>query len=169
MAQRLRQCSCPNDVRLPAAMVLAERASCQGCRHRGSSARADIRRLRGAVVSDSCHLEGRGPASNHEGGLLQLAGRTHPPAFRIPFPWTRSPAQPPLLAWSVLGGGHDAAGAKAYILLKAILQAAEDDELIQLNPCRLKGAGHAAKNRESIALTPHELAPSCSRRFRDNG
>jgi hypothetical protein len=54
--------------------------------------------------------------------------------------------------------GHDAAGAEAYSLLKAILQAAEDDELIQLNPCRLKGAGHAAKNRESVALTPHELA-----------
>ena len=54
--------------------------------------------------------------------------------------------------------GHDAAGAKAYSLLKAILQTAEDDELIQLNPCRLKGAGHAAKNRESVALTPHELA-----------
>ena len=50
--------------------------------------------------------------------------------------------------------GHDAAGAKAYSLLKAILQTAEDDGLIPLNPCRLKGAGHSAKNRESVALTP---------------
>ncbi|MBM6402142.1 tyrosine-type recombinase/integrase [Phycicoccus sonneratiae] len=53
--------------------------------------------------------------------------------------------------------GHDAAGAKAYGLLKAILQTAEDDELILRNPCRLKGAGHAAKVRESTALSPGEL------------
>ena len=54
--------------------------------------------------------------------------------------------------------GHDAAGAKAYGLLKAILQTAEDDELIVRNPCRLKGAGHASKARESVALTARELA-----------
>lgn len=53
--------------------------------------------------------------------------------------------------------GHDASGAKPYGLLKAILQTAEDDELILRNPCRLKGAGHAAKVRESIALTSGEL------------
>ena len=53
--------------------------------------------------------------------------------------------------------GHDAAGAKAYGLLKAILQSAEDDELLLRNPCRLRGAGHSAKNRESIALSPGDL------------
>ena len=53
--------------------------------------------------------------------------------------------------------GRDASGAKAYGLLKAILQTAEDDELILRNPCRLKGAGHALKRRESIALSPAEL------------
>lgn len=53
--------------------------------------------------------------------------------------------------------GRDAAGAKAYSLLKAILQTAEDDELILRNPCRLRGAGHSVKKRESIALTPAEL------------
>jgi integrase len=41
--------------------------------------------------------------------------------------------------------GHDAAGAKAYGLLKAILQTAEDDQIILRNPCRLKRSGHAAK------------------------
>jgi hypothetical protein len=35
--------------------------------------------------------------------------------------------------------GHDAAGTKAYGLLKAILQTAEDDEIILRNPCRLRG------------------------------
>ncbi|MEO5611051.1 MAG: tyrosine-type recombinase/integrase [Ornithinibacter sp.] len=54
--------------------------------------------------------------------------------------------------------GADAAGAKAYGLLKALLQTAEDDEIILRNPCRLKGAGQAMKVRESIALTPGELA-----------
>ncbi|HYN30391.1 MAG TPA: tyrosine-type recombinase/integrase [Dermatophilaceae bacterium] len=54
--------------------------------------------------------------------------------------------------------GRDAAGAKAYALLKAILQTAEDDGLITRNPCRLKGAGHAARKRESVALSPSELA-----------
>jgi len=54
--------------------------------------------------------------------------------------------------------GRDASGAKAYGVLKAILQTAEDDELIVRNPCRLRGAGHSQKRRESIALSPAELA-----------
>ena len=54
--------------------------------------------------------------------------------------------------------GNDSAGAKAYSVLKAILQTAEDDELILRNPCRLKGGGSAAKVRESVALSPAELA-----------
>jgi integrase len=54
--------------------------------------------------------------------------------------------------------GTDSAGAKAYGVLKAILQTAQDDGLIARNPCRLKGAGHAMKRRESVALSPAELA-----------
>ena len=54
--------------------------------------------------------------------------------------------------------GHDAAGAKAYGLLKAILQTAEDDEIILRNPCRLRGAGHTTKARQSVALSPADLA-----------
>lgn len=54
--------------------------------------------------------------------------------------------------------GNDSAGAKAYSVLKAILQTAEDDELILRNPCRLKGGGSAAKVRESVALSPAEMA-----------
>jgi len=45
--------------------------------------------------------------------------------------------------------GNDSAGAKAYSVLKAILQTAEDDELIRRSPCRLKGGGSAAKVRGS--------------------
>ena len=54
--------------------------------------------------------------------------------------------------------GRDAAGARAYGLLKAMLQTAEDDELVLRNPCRLKGAGHTVKQRESVALSPGELS-----------
>ena len=53
--------------------------------------------------------------------------------------------------------GRDATGAKAYGLLKAILQTAEDDELVPRNPCRLKGAGQVDKKHQSTALTPTEL------------
>ncbi|MDT3397634.1 tyrosine-type recombinase/integrase [Streptomyces sp. B1866] len=37
--------------------------------------------------------------------------------------------------------GADTTVAKAYRLLKAIMQTATDDELIRRNPCRIKGAG----------------------------
>lgn len=58
----------------------------------------------------------------------------------------------------ISSAGRDAAGAKAYSLLKALLQTAEDDEVIARNPCRRRGAGRSLKKRESIALSPAELA-----------
>jgi integrase len=41
--------------------------------------------------------------------------------------------------------------AKAYRLLKAILQTAADDELIRRNPCRIKGAGKEEADERPIA------------------
>jgi integrase len=41
--------------------------------------------------------------------------------------------------------------AKAYRLLKAILQTAADDELIQRNPCRIRGAGKESAPERPIA------------------
>ncbi|BBA99028.1 putative integrase [Actinacidiphila reveromycinica] len=41
--------------------------------------------------------------------------------------------------------------AKAYRLLKAILQTAADDELIRRNPCRIKGAGREEADERPIA------------------
>jgi hypothetical protein len=38
------------------------------------------------------------------------------------------------------GGASGVTVAKAYRLLKAVLNTAVDDELIQRNPCRIKGA-----------------------------
>jgi hypothetical protein len=37
-------------------------------------------------------------------------------------------------------GGSTATAAKAYRLLKAIMNTAADDRLIRRNPCRIKGA-----------------------------
>jgi integrase len=41
--------------------------------------------------------------------------------------------------------------AKAYRLLKAILQTAADDELIRRNPCRIKGAGKEEADERPVA------------------
>ncbi|MEU4681539.1 tyrosine-type recombinase/integrase [Streptomyces xinghaiensis] len=41
--------------------------------------------------------------------------------------------------------------AKAYRLLKAILQTATDDELIRRNPCRIKGAGAESASERPVA------------------
>jgi hypothetical protein len=38
------------------------------------------------------------------------------------------------------GGASEVTVAKAYRLLKAVLNTAVDDELIQRNPCRIRGA-----------------------------
>ncbi|MFB7238111.1 tyrosine-type recombinase/integrase [Streptomyces sp. NPDC056269] len=58
--------------------------------------------------------------------------------------------------------------AKAYQILRAILNTAVDDELIQRNPCRIKGAG-AAKTAERPFLDVSEvfqLADAVPARFR---
>lgn len=41
--------------------------------------------------------------------------------------------------------------AKAYRLLKAIMQTAEDDELIRRNPCRIRGAGKESADERPVA------------------
>ncbi|MCI1749118.1 MAG: site-specific integrase [Acidipropionibacterium sp.] len=46
---------------------------------------------------------------------------------------------------------------KAYDLLKSILRDAVDEELIDRNPCRLRGAGKPRAAREGVALSPAEL------------
>ena len=46
----------------------------------------------------------------------------------------------------------------AYTLLKSLLADAEDEELIDRNPCRIKGAGKPAPNRTGQSLTVGELA-----------
>jgi integrase len=47
--------------------------------------------------------------------------------------------------------GADTTVAKAYRLLKAILQTAADDELIRRNPCRIKGAGKESTDERPVA------------------
>ncbi|MFF3750368.1 tyrosine-type recombinase/integrase [Streptomyces sp. NPDC002018] len=45
----------------------------------------------------------------------------------------------------------DTTVAKAYRLVKAILQTAADDELIRRNPCRIKGAGKESADERPVA------------------
>lgn len=56
-----------------------------------------------------------------------------------------------------LDSSHPTRNGKAYDLLKSILRDAEDEGLIERNPCRLKGAGKPRASREGVALTPTEL------------
>ena len=58
--------------------------------------------------------------------------------------------------------------AKAYRLLKAIMETAVDDELIQRNPCRIKGAGKekAAERRIATVTQVDALAEAIGMRWR---
>ncbi|GAA4796787.1 tyrosine-type recombinase/integrase [Streptomyces ziwulingensis] len=58
--------------------------------------------------------------------------------------------------------------AKAYRLLKAIMETAVDDELIQRNPCRIKGAGKekAAERRIATVTQVDALADAVGMRWR---
>lgn len=58
--------------------------------------------------------------------------------------------------------------AKAYRLLKAVMETAVDDELIQRNPCRIKGAGKekAAERRIATVTQVDALAEAVGMRWR---
>ncbi|MEV0443170.1 tyrosine-type recombinase/integrase [Streptomyces spectabilis] len=58
--------------------------------------------------------------------------------------------------------------AKAYRLLKAIMETAADDELIKRNPCRIKGAGKekAAERRIATVVQVDALADQVGPRWR---
>lgn len=58
--------------------------------------------------------------------------------------------------------------AKAYRLLKAILNTAVDDGLIRRNPCRIKGAGQEQSPERPILTIPQvaDLADAIDRRYR---
>ena len=58
--------------------------------------------------------------------------------------------------------------AKAYRLLKAILNTAVDDGIIRRNPCRIKGAGQeASAERPVLTITEvYALADAIDQRYR---
>lgn len=61
-------------------------------------------------------------------------------------------------AWNAaLDPAHPTRNGKAYDLLRSILRDAEEEGLIDRNPCQLKGAGKPRASREGVALTPAEL------------
>ena len=58
--------------------------------------------------------------------------------------------------------------AKAYRLLRAVMNTAVDDELIRRNPCRIKGAGREASPERSVVSVEqvYRLAGQIDRRWR---
>jgi integrase len=52
----------------------------------------------------------------------------------------------------------DTARAHSYALLRTILNSALDDELIDRNPCRIRGAGRATRTKDPVPFTPTEYA-----------
>ncbi|MFZ2509778.1 MAG: site-specific integrase [Gordonia sp. (in: high G+C Gram-positive bacteria)] len=59
--------------------------------------------------------------------------------------------------WAGLGPKTPTRSAHAYQLLRTILNTAADDDLIDENPCKIKGAGQTPKRRQLDILTPAEL------------
>lgn len=51
-----------------------------------------------------------------------------------------------------LGSEHEARNAKAYALLRSIFTTAVDDDLIERNPCRIKGAAQIKHAKRSVVL-----------------
>ncbi|MCV7223628.1 tyrosine-type recombinase/integrase [Mycolicibacterium elephantis] len=51
-----------------------------------------------------------------------------------------------------LGSEHESRNAKAYALLNAIFNTAVADELVERNPCRIKGAAQVKQTKRSVVL-----------------
>lgn len=51
-----------------------------------------------------------------------------------------------------LGSEHESRNAKAYALLRSILNTAVDDGLIASNPCRIRGASQVKQTKRSVVL-----------------
>ncbi|WP_078900530.1 site-specific integrase [Streptomyces sp. SBT349] len=93
------------------------------------------------------------PVAATTGELYHRLLRLHIlPTFRQ---WDLDEVTPPRVrAWRaerLEATGADTTVAKAYRLLKAILQTAADDELIRRNPCRIKGAGKESADERPVA------------------
>ena len=83
--------------------------------------------------------------------------------------WPRSASLGTALAEGSPGSGVSAVTvAKAYRLLKAILNTAVDDSLIRRNPCRIKGAGQEKSVERPVLTVPqvYALATAMDERYR---
>ncbi len=78
------------------------------------------------------------------------------PAFGCEVMQSISPSQ--VRGWfSCLDKAHPTANAHAYGLLRTIMNTAIEDELIEANPCRIRGAGRAKVQHKAIPATLSEL------------
>jgi integrase len=79
-----------------------------------------------------------------------------PALGKIPLGYLTAPA---VRAWHAnLDKDAPTIRAHAYGLLHAICATAVDDELMAVNPCRIKGATRAPRKRQPVILTPGEVA-----------
>lgn len=72
-------------------------------------------------------------------------------------PLTQLTAQDVRSWFASLDSRYPTRNANAYSLLRTILNQAVDDELLQVNPCRIKGAASKHRVREPIALSADEV------------
>ena len=59
--------------------------------------------------------------------------------------------------WHALPASSRTSNVRCYDLLKSVLADAVEDELIEKNPCRVKGAGKPPSGRKGVALTVPEV------------
>ena len=59
--------------------------------------------------------------------------------------------------WHALPASSRTSNVRCYDLLKSVLADAVEDELIEKNPCRVKGAGKPPSGRKGVALTQATL------------
>ncbi|GAB0105268.1 site-specific integrase [Nocardia sp. JMUB6875] len=64
---------------------------------------------------------------------------------------------PVVRSWFAKLAAFPTRNANAYSLLRTIMRQAVEDELLTLNPCRIKGAGSKSRKVEPIALSPTEI------------
>jgi integrase len=85
-----------------------------------------------------------------------LAGRINPYFGEMPL---RDVTLSEIKAWRVsLDPRTEASNAAAYRLLRSLLQAAEEEELIDRAPPKIRGAGSAAVQRVAVPATLEEIA-----------
>ena len=137
-------------------MVAPEASGRKGA-GRGHDAR--LRDLREEVDREAAHGQGRAAAGNHEG---ELRGHSRaPPGADVRADAAARHHQGAVRRWyeDTLEGNGDTprANSKAYGLLRAIMNSAVDEDLIEASPVHIRGSGYQPKRRRLEPASIEEL------------